>query len=103
MNFIDCPRCRGRYVDPSPVAALNPRPCPYCTGNTSAAPTAIDPQGYEKAIAAARAIGPVPPEVTFYEVAGGVGAFLGDEPAGWMTRVQFEAMKQRLGGGSDGL
>lgn len=37
MSLIDCPRCLGRYVDPSPVAALNPRPCPYCTGNTPAA------------------------------------------------------------------
>lgn len=71
MSLIDCPRCLGRYVDPSPVAALNPRPCPYCTGNTSAAPTTPDLEGYEKAL-------------------------VGGEPAGWMSKAQFEELRRKL-------
>lgn len=95
MSLIDCPRCLGRYVDPSPVAALTPRPCPYCTGNTST-PATPDPEGYEKALAAAKTIGPPPPEVTFHESAGGIAVMLGDEPAGWMSKAQFEELMRQL-------
>lgn len=27
---LTCPRCRTCYVDPSPAAMLEPRPCPHC-------------------------------------------------------------------------
>lgn len=30
MSQMDCPRCGMRYVDPSPAAMLEPRPCPQC-------------------------------------------------------------------------
>lgn len=33
MSQIDCPRCGTRYVDPSPAAMLEPRPCPQCKAN----------------------------------------------------------------------
>lgn len=30
MSQLDCPGCGLRYVDPSPAAVVEPRPCPQC-------------------------------------------------------------------------
>jgi hypothetical protein len=68
-------------------------------GTTSAAPADPDRwsvEGYEKAIAAVRAMPPPPPPVTFHEVDGGFLAMVGGEPAGWMTREQFEELKRQI-------
>ena len=99
MSLIDCPRCLGRYVDPSPVAALNPRPCPYCTGNTSAAPAQpLDLEDYQRALDEARALGPPPPRVEFFKVPGStdVAVLVDDTPTGILTAAQFEELLRRL-------
>lgn len=91
---LTCPRCHTTYVDPSPAAAVEPRDCPWCGHITSAAPATPDPEGYEKALAAAKTLGP-PPQVTFHESGGGIAVMLGDEPAGWLTRAQFEELRRK--------
>jgi hypothetical protein len=47
-------------------------------------------------LAAARALVPVLPRVTFHEVAGGVAVMVGGEPLGWITREQAEELERRF-------
>jgi hypothetical protein len=73
-------------------------------GNTSAAPADHDrwsAEDYKRALAAAKALGPIPGEVTFCEAAGGVAVMVGDQPLCWLSRDEFEALRRRIGG-SDG-
>lgn len=96
MSLIDCPRCLGRYVDPSPVAALNPRPCPYCTGNTSAAPA--QPLDLDELRRVWETLEPPPPRVEFLNVPDSTDAavLINGKPAGRLTARQFEEFRRRL-------
>lgn len=95
---LTCPRCHTDYVDPSPAAAVEPRDCPWCGHIASAAPTTPDPEGYEKALDAAKTLGPPSPKVDFFLVPGStdVAVLVDGDPAGVLTQEQFEELKAKL-------
>ena len=96
---IECPRCHTDYVDPSPAAAVESRDCPWCGHTTSAAPAQpLDLEDYQRALDAAKALGPPPPRVEFFKVPGStdVAVLVDDTPTGILTAAQFEELRRRL-------
>lgn len=102
---ITCQTCNTDYVDSSPAAEVEPIGCPWC-GHTTTAPTEppdVTLDSLVAAMAALKALGPVPPEIEFFEAFGDVYAMArrgnDREILGRMTRAKLEELKARLRAG----
>lgn len=103
---ITCQACDTDYIDPSPAAAAEPRPCPWCsqttaasTNNTSAGGWDMSPEAYQRALDAAASLKPVP-RVEVYSAPefgpGAVAVLVDGKPFCRMTGEEFDEFKRRL-------
>lgn len=78
---------------------VEPRACPWCSHNTSAAPERPFPEDvFQRAIDTLKSLGPHPPRVKFYAVPGStdVAVVADDVPIKVLTAAQFEELKAKL-------
>lgn len=103
---ITCQACDTDYLDPSPAAAAEPKPCPWCshttaapTVNTSAKSWTASPEAYQRALDAAASLKPVP-RVEVYDAPefgpGAVAVLVDGKPFCRMTAEEFAEFKRRL-------
>lgn len=97
---ITCQTCQTDYVDPSPAAAAEPRPCPWCSHTTAApGPSPFTKESLEAAWKAVGALGPVP-RFDFYDAPelgpGAVAVLVDGKPFAWMSGERFAEFRRRL-------